>query len=394
MSRTASRAAALSVLAAALAMSGCSVLPTMGPTARAIDGGADVATAEGVFARYEIIDVDSAIVEALRTRPLDSLLVTFGDNRPAAEPLIGVGDAVAVQVWEAGSGGLFSGPLVADRFSAGSKSAMIPEQIVGPDGAISVPYAGRIKVAGRRPQDVQTLIESELAGKAIQPQVLLTVTRPVSQSVTVTGEGAAGMRVPLTGRGDRLLDVIALAGGIRTNVAETFVRLSRNGRTVTVPMSTIVSNPRENIFVRANDTLTLVRDPQTFLSVGAVGTSTEIPFGAEGLSMAQALARASGLSDTQANPEGVYIFRYEPAGVVRRLRPNSPLLGAPQVPVVYRVNMRDPQSLFLTQSFRMRNRDLLYVSNAPFSEVAKVLSVVSTVASPVGSAANIYRLSR
>ncbi|WP_238308970.1 polysaccharide biosynthesis/export family protein, partial [Methylorubrum suomiense] len=321
-----------------------------------------------------------AIVEALRTRPLDSLLVTFGDNRPAATPLIGVGDSVAVQVWEAGSGGLFSGPLVADRFSAGSKSALIPEQIVGPDGGISVPYAGRIPVAGRRTQDVQSLIEAELAGKAIQPQVLVSVTRPVSQSVTVTGESATGTRVPLTGRGDRLLDVIALAGGVRTPVAETFVRLSRSGRTVTVPMSTIVSNPRENIFVRPNDTLTLVRDPQTFLAVGAVGNTTEIPFGAEGLTMAQALARASGLRDTQADPEGVYIFRYEPAGLVRRLRPNSPLLGAPQVPVVYRVNMRDPQSLFLTQSFRLRNRDLLYVSSAPFSEVAKVLSVVSTIA--------------
>ncbi|MFY9293487.1 MAG: sugar transporter, partial [Methylorubrum rhodinum] len=180
----------------------------------------------------------------------------------------------------------------------------------------------------------------------------------------------------------------------RSPVAETFVRLSRAGRTVTVPMSTIVSNPRENIFVRANDTLTLVRDPQTFLAVGAVRNTTEIPFGAEGLTMAQALARASGLTDNRANPEGVYIFRYEPAPLVRRLRPTSPLLSTPLVPVVYRINMRDPQSLFLTQTFRMRNRDLLYVSSAPFSEVAKVLSVVSTVASPVGSAAGIYRLSQ
>ncbi|MFJ7651304.1 polysaccharide biosynthesis/export family protein, partial [Methylobacterium sp. NPDC097299] len=138
------------VLLTAVAVSGCSFLPAAGPTTSAIETGADVATAEGLFARYEIIDVTPAVVEALRARPLDSLLVTFGDNRPAVEPVIGVGDAVAVQVWEAGSGGLFSGPLVADRFSAGSKSALIPEQIVGPDGSISVPYAGRIKVAGRR----------------------------------------------------------------------------------------------------------------------------------------------------------------------------------------------------------------------------------------------------
>ncbi len=382
------------VLLTALAVSGCSILPASGPTTAAIEGGADIATAEGLFARYEIIDVTPAIVESLRTRPLDSLLVTFGDNRPALEPVIGVGDYVAVQVWEAGSGGLFSGPLVADRFSAGSKSALIPEQVVGLDGSISVPYAGRIKVAGRRTQDVQSLIEAELAGKAIQPQVLVSVTKPISQSVSVTGEGAMGMRVPLSGRGDRLLDVIALAGGTRTPVSETFVRLSRGNRTVTVPMTTVVANPRENIFVRPSDTLTLVRDPQTFLAVGALGNTTEVPFGADGLTLSQALARASGLRDFQADPQGVFLFRYEPSAVVRRLRPNSPLLASPQVPVVYRVNLRDAQGLFLTQSFRMRNRDLVYVSNSMFAELGKVLSVFSTVAAPVASGAQLYTVAK
>uniref|UniRef100_UPI003D35978A polysaccharide biosynthesis/export family protein n=1 Tax=unclassified Methylobacterium TaxID=2615210 RepID=UPI003D35978A len=343
-----------------------------GPTAGAVADGADVATAEGVFARYELVDITPAVVEALRTRPLDSLLASFGDHRPSLEQVIGVGDFVAVSVWEAGSGGLFSGPLVADRFSAGSKSALIPEQVVSRDGGISVPYAGRIQVAGRRPQDVQALIETELAGKAIQPQVLVYVTKAVSQTVTVTGEVTAGARVPLSGKGDRLLDVIASAGGVRAPVAETFVRLSRGSVTATVPMTAIVSNPRENIYLRPGDVLTLVRDPQTFLAVGALGNSTELPFAAEGITLAQALAKSRGLSDAQADPQGTFVFRYEPAAVVRRLKPASPLLGTPLVPVVYRINMRDPNSLFLTQAFRMRNRDLVYVSNAPFTEVQKV----------------------
>ncbi|MCJ2033577.1 sugar transporter, partial [Methylobacterium sp. J-068] len=87
-------------------------------------------------------------------------------------------------------------------------------------------------------------------------------------------------------------------------------------------------------------------------------------------------------------------FRFEPAAVVRRLKPGSPLLGTPLVPVVYRINMRDPNSLFLTQAFRMRNRDLVYVSNAPFTEVQKVLSVFSTVTAPVSAAASVYGVAR
>ncbi|MFC5555983.1 sugar transporter, partial [Methylobacterium iners] len=238
--------------------------------------------------------------------------------------------------------------------------------------------------------DVQALIEAELAGKAIQPQVLVSVTRPISQTVTVTGEAAAGARIPLSAKGDRLLDVLASAGGVRSPVSETFVRLSRGAQTATVPMTTIVSNPRENIFLRPNDVLTLVRDPQTFLAVGALGNATEIPFQADGITLAQALAKARGLSDFQADPAGTFIFRFEPASVVRRLRPDSALLVTPLVPVVYRINMRDPNSLFVTQAFRMRNRDLVYVSNAPFSEVQKVLSVFSTVTAPVTAGAAVY----
>ena len=367
-------------------VAGCSILPTSGPTTRAVEGGSEIATAEGIFARYELIDVDAAVVEAMRARPLDSLLATFGDSRPSLEPVIGIGDYVTLQVWEAGAGGLFSGPLVTGEMSAGSKSSAIPEQVVGRDGAISVPYAGRIQVAGRRPQDVQVLIENELAGKAIQPQVLVNVTKPLSQSVTVTGEVTGGARIPLSTRGDRLLDVIASAGGVRGAVNESFVRLSRGPSTVTVPLTTVVSNPRENIYMRPGDVLTLVKDPQTFMALGALGSATEVPFAAEGITLAQGLARSRGLSDTLADPEGVFLFRYEPGSLVKRLRPASALAGQRVVPVVYRLNLRDPNTLFLTQAFRMRNRDLIYVSNAPFAEVQKVLSVFSTVAQPVSSA--------
>ncbi|MGX7703241.1 polysaccharide biosynthesis/export family protein [Methylobacterium sp. Gmos1] len=401
------------VLAAACLIGGCSsFLPAAGPTASAVVEGADVATDQGLLARYELVDVDAAVVEALRGRPLDSLLSSFGDRRPSVQPVIGVGDAITVTIWEAGSGGLFSAPMMGG-LSTGSKSSSIPEQIVARDGTISVPYAGRIKVAGRRAPDVQTQIEQELAGKAIQPQVLVTVNSPLSTSVTVLGEAAAagggarlaaarggpvsnlgGGRVPLTEKGDRLLDVIATAGGVAAPVNETFVRLSRGATTATVPLTAVVSNPRENIFLRPGDTLTLVRDPQTFLAVGATGANYEIPFSAEGITLAQALAKSGGLRDFQADPAGVFIFRFEPASVVRRLRPGSPLLSSNFVPVVYRINMRDPNSLFVSQAFRMRNRDLVYVSNAPFTEVQKVLSVFSTVTAPLSSGASLYSATR
>ena len=78
-----------------------------------------------------------------------------------------------------------------------------------------------------------------------------------------------------------------------------------------------------------------------WIAVGALGNSTELPFQADGITLAQALAKARGLSDFAADPAGTFIFRFEPASVVRRLSPGSKLLGTPLVPVVYRIDIPD-----------------------------------------------------
>ncbi len=75
---------------------------------------------------------------------------------------------------------------------------------------------------------------------------------------------------------------------------------------------------------------------------------------------------------------GVFIFRYELGSVARQLDPNNPLVeGGPLTPVVYRLNLSDPNSLFMEQSFRIANRDVIYVSNSPSTELQKVFGIVS-----------------
>jgi polysaccharide biosynthesis/export protein len=176
---------------------GCSSLPASGPSSSDIS--AQAGTNE--TARYELIELDSTTLSRLSRWPQESFHGRFGDYRAPQTPRIGVGDSLSVTIWEAGSGGLFTAPG-GDRLSTGSKSVNIPEQVVGPDGQISIPYAGRIKVAGRTTLEVQNLIVSKLAGKAIEPQTLVTIPRPLSTSVTVTGEASSGGRIPLSVKGD------------------------------------------------------------------------------------------------------------------------------------------------------------------------------------------------
>src|SRR3984893_8300139 len=71
--------------------------------------------------------------------------------------------------------------------------------------------------------------------------------------------------------GDRLLQVIAAAGGSDSPVHDVFVRLSRNGVTASVPMATLVADPEQNIFAEPGDVVTLMRQPKTFSAFGAAG---------------------------------------------------------------------------------------------------------------------------
>jgi polysaccharide export outer membrane protein len=293
-------------LAVGLFVAGCGIVPTAGPTAHQV---IDQSSRAG-NAHFEIVDIDGTVVAALLAAPKPSLCDRFPQKGPPADPTIGVGDSVVVTIWEAADGGLFSGPAGAQN-SPGAHSVTLPPQLVGRDGAISVPFAGRIAVAGRLPLDVQHAIEKRLSGKALDPQAIVTVDKSVSNTATVEGEVVKGALVPLSPKGNRLLDLIAAAGGTSAPVYEIAVRLSRRGVTATIPMELLVAEPRENIYAEPGDVLTVVRAPQSFAVFGATGQNNDIRFSGPTMSLAEALAKAGGLQDFRSDPAGVFLFRYE-----------------------------------------------------------------------------------
>jgi polysaccharide export outer membrane protein len=290
-----------------LFVAGCGALPSVGPTASQIVS----QQADDNQPRFGVVDIDDQVVDSVLSTPKESLRARFPDHDAPPEPAIGVGDSLVVTIWEAAAGGLFAGTAT-DQVTPGSRSVALPEQVVGHDGAISVPFAGRIRVAGRLPLEVQHAIEERLGGKAIDPQVIVTVTKSVNNTVAVTGEAIGGARLALSLKGDRLLDLIAAAGGAHAPVYETFVRLSRGGVTATIPMETLVSDPKENIYAEPGDVLTVVRAPRSFTVFGATGQNNEINFPSAKLTLAEALAKAGGLLDARSDPAGVFVFRYEP----------------------------------------------------------------------------------
>jgi polysaccharide biosynthesis/export protein len=266
----------------------------------------------------------------------------------------------------------------------GGLGVAIPDQQVAPDGTITVPYAGQVPAAGQTPAEVQQTIQALLASKAIEPQALVIVRRSAGNAVTVAGEIVGGKRVELSPGGDRLLQVIAAAGGAQAPVHETFVRLSRNGVTATIPLETLVADPVEDIYAEPGDIVTLVRVPQTFSVFGAAGRNAMITFDTEKLTLSEALAKSRGLSDELANPGGVFLFRYEPAPIVQAL--DQPLAAHAQngvSPVAYRFDFSDANSYLIAQRFPVRDKDIIFVADAAAARVQQLFAALSNVTGPV-----------
>jgi len=362
------------------ALSACVGLPSAGPTTQGL---IDQATSKGVV-QFQLLDVTNHVVDTLQSRPVMGFHSRFGQDGMPPEPKISVGDSVVISIWEAGGTGLFEQTETINGIPTGSRPATIPAQIVSRDGKISVPFNGRVQVADRTPLEVERDIQRSLRGKAAEPQVIVTVSKSIANAVAVSGEVVTGSRVPLSPYGERLLDVIAAAGGSRAPIYETFVKLSRRGVTVTLPLEKLVDDPEENIYAWPGDVLTLVRTPQNFEAFGATGKDAEIPLGAESVSLVQALAKSSGLLDERADPAGVFLFRFEPPALVSAMTQTPvPKDQGADVPVVYHLDLSDAKSYFLAQRFKVEDKDVIYVASATANTIEKFLALLGALTNPI-----------
>lgn len=254
-----------------------------------------------------------------------------------------------------------------------------------------MPFAGEIHAAGRTLDEVGRVVTERLRGKANQPQTLVRLVQNSTSFVTVVGDVAASKRMPLTPSGERLLDALASAGGVKQPVDKMTLQVTRGDRVQALPLETVIRDPRQNVPLRPGDVVTALFQPFSFTALGATGKNDEVNFEAQGITLAQALARAGGLNDSRSDPQGVFIFRFENPKALALSQ--QPVRTAPngKVPVVYRINLKDPNSFFVAQTFMMENKDLLYVSNAPIAELQKFLNVIFSVAYPVITTVNTFK---
>lgn len=362
-----------------IVLAGCTSLGSSGPSARAV-----VNSARDAGAEIKVIDVTDAVARnILRADQHMGFAEAFGEGVPAAM-IIGKGDALDIGIWEAPPAALF-GTMMLQSAMPGiepvARNANLPQQVVDDEGMITLPFAGAIPAAGKTPRELERLIVGRLAGKAHLPQVVVRIVTNRTSNVTIVGDVTTSAVLPLTPKGERLLDAVAAAGGVKQSVGKTTIQIARGGNVVTMPLETIIRDPRQNIYLSAQDVVTVLFQPYSFTALGAVTNNAEISFEGTGLTLAQALGRIGGLQDSRADVRGVFIFRLESPEVL------DPAVAATarrtpdgKIPVIYRIDMRNPATFFVAQGFPIHNRDVLYVSNAPGVDLQKFVSIVSSMA--------------
>lgn len=365
----------ISVLFFSALLGGCGTLPSSGPSRNSV-----IDSAPSSKFPLKVVDVDNSVARRVlgsekRVRFDD---VFAGDKGPGYQ--VGAGDVLEVSIWEAPPATLFGSTVLDPRLGAATtRVTTFPEQMVSYEGTINVPFAGMVPAAGKAPQQVEVEIARRLQGKANQPQVLVRVTRNATSNVTVVGEVTQSVRMPLTAKGERLLDAVAAAGGVRQPVGKMTLQVTRGDVVQAMALDNVIQDPKQNIVLQPGDVVTALFQPLSFTALGATGKNEEVFFEAQGITLAQALARSGGFQDQRADAKGVFIFRYEEPLVLGVAGENPPLTPDGKVPVIYRVDLKDPRSFFVAQGFPIRNKDVMYVSNAPAAELQKFMNILTSV---------------
>ncbi len=361
---------AASLLIVAL-LAGCSTLPRDGPSGRNVVQGASSPERAG---DYALVDLDFAMSERLKAAPPPSFSTLALASSDAPTDVIGVGDTLAVSIFEPG-GALFGG---GSNNTGSSGNQTLPPLIVNRNGAVPIPFAGEVNVQGLTPSQASAAVRRALVGKVANPQVIVTIAGNTSNAVTVLGDVRNPGRQPLSSNQDRILDVIAAAGGPSRSLHDIDVRIQRDGRVYTAPLSMVTTEFNENVRLQRGDQVNLVYKPRRFSSFGAFNAvaRSELPPGP--LTLAEALSGVGGLDSNLANARSVLVFRFERPEVAQALGIQQALTTR-GVPVVYRLNLNEAEGFFIASNFQMQPDDLIYTPRAGAAEMRKFFEVVQSI---------------
>ncbi len=371
--------------AAVLLLAGCASLPSSGPTAKEIVR-ATAPDRNPIGMRIVALNEGALGQMVAREGAADASLPALAAvARPGRNDVVGPGDQLDIGVFEVGVSLFGASRASTDGFDPSAQGQRFPTVTVDRAGTIRLPYAGTLQVAGKTPNEIAAIIERAYRGKSQTPQVVVSVRGNLSSTVFVSGDVRKPGRLDLSLQNERLLDAIATAGGATAPTPDMVVRFTRDGVQIEERLDRVRAGSPDDLVLVPGDRVELIRSPRSYVVLGAANRPSQVQFEQSDLTLAEAVARAGGPNDNVANPRAVFLFRYDPPA------PAQPGVATPTAaePIIYQLNMLDPASYFLAQRFPMRDKDVLYVSNAGINRTGKFIGLINQLFSPFVAARTV-----
>ncbi len=349
-------------------------LPKSGPNKTEILSGA-VENGGNAF----VVEVDDRVSRATSAVPQLGFSSAFRSANSVTSDTVRPGDVLGLTIWENVDDGLLSGET--------GNSTTLEEVQVDSAGYIFVPYAGRLRAAGNTPEQLRTLISSKLQEQTPDPQVQVRRVAGDGSAVSLTGDiGAPGI-YPIERPTRTLSTMLAKAGGVSVAPEIALVTVLRGDQRGTVWYQDLFRKPGLDIALRGGDRILVEQDTRSFIALGATGGQARVAFESQDLSALEAIAQVGGLQSLSSDPTGIFVLREERQAIVREVMGRNDLQGDRRM--IYVLNLTSPNGLFIARDFVIRDDDTIYVTEAPYAQWSKSISLIAGGLTPFANVATL-----
>lgn len=349
-----------------LALQGCS-LPQGAARSSQILSGAGSTPEEALESGIAVVHVARANVGPINgwrsSDPQDRPKPWPGSSGSSTMGTLAAGDTVSVRIWDNDPNALMSG--------VDSKSTELGGLKVATDGAITIPYAGRVRVSGLSEEAALEKLRTELRKSQPTAEIQLAVAPGRMNSISAVGGMSSPGNYPVPPGGMPVLTLLAASGGIQPSIKYPMVRLMRGGKVYETRAEELMKGESADVMLRGGDRVTVVEDPRSFTMLGATGAEQIVVFDRDRMTAIQALAKSGGLASNRADLRGVL--------VLRDYAPNQVNTGGPAAPsVVYALDLTSADGVFAARTFEIRPGDTVLATESPVVSARTVLGLIGS----------------
>ncbi|WP_254443847.1 polysaccharide biosynthesis/export family protein [Ruegeria sp. HKCCA4008] len=349
-------------------------LPKSGPNKTEILAGA-VQNGGNAF----VVEVDDRVTRLASAVPQFGFSPSFSSAQALTADTVRPGDVLGLTIWENVDDGLLSGETGA--------ATILDEVQVDSDGFIFVPYAGRIRAAGNTPEQLRVLITNKLREQTPDPQIEVRRVAGDGSTVSLTGTVATPGIYPIERPTRSLLGMLSKAGGVSVASDIALVTLIRGDQKGTVWYEDLFRNPKLDVALRGGDRILVEEDSRSYIALGATGGQSRVAFDSQDLTALEALAQVGGLLTLSSDPTGIFILRKERQDIARSITGRADLKGDQRM--IYLLNLTAPNGLFIARDFVIRDDDTIYVTEAPYAQWSKSISLIAGGLTPIANVATL-----